>query len=295
MRALSAVAVLIALAWATEAHAYCLSTTCKDTDACEGEEVPGCSVLKWKSRCVGYIIHEAGGPGVNSEALDNIVMLAFDAWRNVDCGDGQGPGIVIQNLGFVECGAAEYNKHEGNVDVVFFNEEWAHEGQSHTFALTTTSFDPDTGELLNADIELNAKDHFFTISDEAVGADLLSILTHETGHFLGIGHSQATDATMFEFYAEGSTDLRTLTDDDRNAMCTLYSPKAVDEGCNPLQRHGFSPYCREDQPEGNCTVSAMVASSAPAWLLPLLLVLANRRRPSGRFRQRPARMIGTPR
>jgi hypothetical protein len=76
MRALSAVAVLIALAWATEAHAYCLSTTCKDTDACEGEEVPGCSVLKWKSRCVGYSIHEAGGPGVNSEALDNIVMLA---------------------------------------------------------------------------------------------------------------------------------------------------------------------------------------------------------------------------
>ncbi len=81
MRALSAVAVLIALAWATEAHAYCLSTTCKDTDACEGEEVPGCSVLKWKSRCVGYSIHEAGGPGVNSEALDNIVMLAYDAWR----------------------------------------------------------------------------------------------------------------------------------------------------------------------------------------------------------------------
>ena len=278
MRAPIAIAVLVSLSWAGDARAFCLSTTCKDSDACDGEELPGCNVLKWKSRCVGYSVHEAGGPGVNGEALDAIVELAFDAWRKVDCGDGVGPGIVIQNLGPVECGAVEYNKHEGNVDVVFFNEGWAHEGQSHTFALTTTSFDPDTGELLNADIELNAKDHVFTINDEAVEADLLSILTHEAGHFLGIAHSQATDATMFEFYAEGSTDLRTLTDDDRNAMCTLYSPKSVDEGCNPLQRHGFSPYCRDDQPEGSCTVSAGAVATAPAWLLPLLLVAANRRR-----------------
>jgi uncharacterized protein (TIGR03382 family) len=276
MRPLALVAAIAALAWAAEAHAYCLSTTCKDTDACEGEEVPGCTILKWKSRCVGYSIHKPGGPGVNGDALDAIVDLAFDAWRNVDCGDGQKPGIVIQNLGPVECGAVEYNKHEGNVDVVFFNEDWSHIGQSHTFALTSTTFDPDTGELLNADIEINAKDHVFTISDEAVEADLLSVLTHETGHFLGIGHSLTPEATMFEFYAEGSTDLRSLTDDDRNAMCTLYSPKAVDEGCNPLQRHGFSPECRDDQTEGNCAASSVGTPPTASWPLPLLLVLALR-------------------
>ena len=57
-----------------------------------------------------------------------------------------------------------------------------------------------------------------------------------------------------------------------HAMCTLYSPKAVDQGCNPLQRHGFSPYCREDQPEGSCSVPAGVASTdrraAPALARP---------------------------
>ena len=142
MRALLVLVAVASLSWATDASAYCLSTTCKDVDACEGEEVPGCTILKWKSRCVGYSIHQAGGPGVNSDALDTIVELAFEAWRNVDCGDGQGPGIVIQNLGAVQCGAVEYNKHEGNVDVIFFNEDWSHEGQSHTFALTTTTFDP---------------------------------------------------------------------------------------------------------------------------------------------------------
>jgi Matrixin len=278
MRMSVAAALLLSLAWPGVARAYCLSTTCKETDACDGEDVPGCIPLKWKSRCVGFSVHELGGPNIDAGEVDTIVELAFDAWRKVDCGDGEPPGVVIQNLGEVECGAVEYNKHAGNANVVLFNSEWPHSEETHTFALTTTTFDPETGELLNADIELNARDHTFTVSDESIDADLLSILTHEVGHFLGIGHSQSTDATMFEFYAEGTTELRSLTDDDRNAMCTLYSPKSVDEGCNPLQRHGFSPYCRDEQPEGSCAAAPQSGGRAGWMVLCAMLVGARRSR-----------------
>ena len=147
MRVFAGAALLLSLAWPSLAEAYCLSTTCKTTDACDGEEVPGCIPLKWKSRCVGFSVHELGGPNIDNGATDAIVELAFDAWRNVDCGDGQRPGIVIQNLGQVECGAVEYNKSAGNANVVLFSSDWPHEEASHTFALTKTTFDPETGEL----------------------------------------------------------------------------------------------------------------------------------------------------
>src|SRR6185436_12882868 len=89
-----------------------------------------------------------------------------------------------------------------------------------TIALTTVTYDTEKGDIFDADIEINAAKvdgvvvNNFTTSDTDVDIDLLSVLTHEAGHFLGIAHSGVSDATMYPQYAPGNTALRDLTDDD---------------------------------------------------------------------------------
>lgn len=265
MRSLAALALAAATLFSSgAARAYCFSTACKDVDACDGEEIPGCPTLVWKSGCVGFAVHDRGGSGLSAETVSLITDLAFQTWQSADCGAGP-PGIVVQDMGVVECGAVEYNKDAGNANIVLFNDSWTHSETSHTYALTTTTFDPDTGALLNADIELNSRDHNFTVNDDAVEADLLSVLTHETGHFLGLAHAATPDATMYAYYDEGTTELRTLSDDDVSAICVRYpSDPSLDASCNPLPKHGFSPYCRDDQPEGSCSLTSPGADRGAA-------------------------------
>jgi len=48
------------------------------------------------------------------------------------------------------------------------------------------------------------------------------VITHESGHFLGLAHSQRPDAVMSNSYTPGSITQRTLVDDDKQAICSIY-------------------------------------------------------------------------
>lgn len=282
-----ALSALIAAGSATrprEAAAFCLTSACGDAVAgtqCVPSAEGDCGEpLRWRTRCTGFAIQEDGSRRVSANQLGDLVEAAFDAWTSVDCEDGRPPGIVVQDLGRVACDELEYNANAGNANVVVFRDErWPHRSSSHNVALTTTTFDPDTGELFDADIELNSADFELTTGDEEVVFDLESVLVHEVGHFLGIGHTDVADATMLPSYVQGDTHLRSLEPDDVAAICALYPPKRVDETCNPLPRHGFSPECAERQTEGSCTVGppATGASGAAAWPLACAAWLLGRR------------------
>src|SRR5581483_9427339 len=94
----------------------------------------------------------------------------------------------------------------------------------NTLALTTLTFNADTGQILDADIELNTRTGQITTSTP-VGPgdyDLQSILTHETGHFLGLAHSGHPEAVMFSQYKPQSTSMRMLVQDDIDGICSVY-------------------------------------------------------------------------
>jgi hypothetical protein len=133
---------------------------------------------------------------------------------------------------------------------------WPYVGSTATLALTTVTYNVETGEIFDADVEINAVGSPLTVGDSNIEADLDSIITHEAGHFLGLSHSCDPSATMMAFYKLGDTSLRSLESDDIAGICEIYPPGTSTDGCDPTPRHGFSPECgTEPQDKGCCTTA----------------------------------------
>jgi hypothetical protein len=273
-RALVIVALLLL---PSEASAYCRTSTCGSdvVGALCNPEIsrdpvnppPDCGIaIGWWRPCIGFAVHEAASSQVPLALARELLTQAFASWQAVDCGGGA-PAIRIEDFGTVACGAVEYNQRDGNVNVLGFRDDaWPHDNNRNALALTTVSFDFNTGEIFDADIEINSSDPAgmpLSTDGGPVGYDLLSILTHEAGHALGLAHSVTGDPpTMIPVQDPGSTDLRTLDADDEAGICAAYPPSAAPAAtCNPVPRHGFASECKVDQRFGDCALGP--GASAP--------------------------------
>ncbi len=265
---------------ARSALAFCWASTCQPNGVvCEVPSDLDCgSPLFWARECVGYSIQRDATTSLSYQEAASAVSAGFHAWLQPFC-NGQMPGIGLVPLQDVECGAVEYNSTAGNANIVVFRDEaWTHPDSPDKIALTTVTFNPDTGEIYDVDVEVNSALHLFTTGDTDVAYDLESIMAHEAGHFYGMGHSLDWDATMFETYEPGSLEERTLTPDDQRGMCAMYPPWPIDrEACNPIPRHGFASECESEQPEHGCSIGR--GPSPPEWLLVVAVgIMVARRR-----------------
>ena len=77
------------------------------------------------------------------------------------------------------------------------------------------------GGFIDADITFNHVGFQWDDSGSSGDVDTQSIATHEEGHFLGLGHTNANGATMEPSYG-GGTALRSIEQDDINGVCALY-------------------------------------------------------------------------
>jgi len=111
--------------------------------------------------------------------------------------------------------------------------------------------DSEDGELLEADLVINAEGFRFD-EGSADSVDLEAVLTHELGHFLGLGHTcyntfgavppldvtgeevpfcfpltaldaDATEATMFTYIDPGEIGKRDPTEDEWKGICEIYA------------------------------------------------------------------------
>jgi MYXO-CTERM domain-containing protein len=289
------------LSVAGSAQAFCRATTCDpEEDAERCRPVRGCSTkgepLAWPDICVGYAVHEAGSRRRNITAYDTdqAARRAFSSWISVDCGDGERPSIGIVPLGGAECGLVEFNPTVAgragspNANVVMYrDDDWPYGDVQSTIAKTTLTFDVNSGDIFDADIELNSFAIEITIGDTLVSHDLQAILTHEFGHFLGLGHSEDSGATMNANYSPEDFGFRTLSSDDREAICEVYPPTGSEPLVCPANsgpQHGFSRECSNDEiaDASTCSVTSVTSrgTAHAGWLLAAAAVLAWRRRRS---------------
>ncbi len=123
---------------------------------------------------------------------------------------------------------------------------WEDAASTGTLALTVVTFLTGSGQILDADTELwdwngstsRPTGHYFTCAGPGAPAcsgagygqegciewDVGSVVTHETGHMIGLDHQTAVPSVMAPTLSAGSTAQRDLKADDVGAVCTIYPP-----------------------------------------------------------------------
>jgi MYXO-CTERM domain-containing protein len=242
--ALAAAALLAATAAAPPAGAYCRTMTSR-VRAQEGECPMFGVALSWRSLCTSYSVYRANLPtGLTLPDLNRITASSTGAWGRVACDDN---GREPQYFRIVPDGTPTnatsnptgYDPFGPNSNTVSFRPKWEDDAlhRPGTIAITVVTFDSLTGEIFDADIELNSRapanagGFVFAVgrTPEPDECDLQTILTHEFGHFLGLAHSNITRAVMYP--TAGLGEIRSdLNSDDSAGICAIYPERATPPG-----------------------------------------------------------------
>jgi len=281
---------------ASPAAAYCRTTTCDpvvDPDACA--PVMGCPTrgepLFWPDACVTYAVERLGSRlrGISAYDLDQAMQVAFSAWLGTECPQRGSPSMGVISLGGASCDRVEFNPPElgragaPNANLVMFRDDrWPYPDERFVIARTSITFDPNTGAIFDADIEINSFDNEFSTGETLVTTDLQAVLTHEVGHFLGLDHSTFENATMQANYDLSNLGARTLSSDDVAGICSIYAPAETrDTSCPPDTgpHHGFSRECGTDAVADAGCLSLGGTTRGAGWAAGLALcMLAGARR-----------------
>lgn len=97
---------------------------------------------------------------------------------------------------------------------------WVHSGWSSGTGVIGTTTYRSTSAGAESDIAFNGQDYVWT---EGPGrgrtVNAYSIVSHELGHFFGLGHSEVRGAVMYASYGGGTL---ALGEDDERGICALY-------------------------------------------------------------------------
>jgi hypothetical protein len=273
------------------AAAYCRLTTEMPTasQTCASSGVG----LAWNRSCISFSLVERSDPLPLFETVRDVTDTSFRTWNRVTC-DGEPLGLELgqtEQLG--QCEVPEYNKSAANANTIIFVEDWdERELPPDAFGLTLVWHNPDSGEIYDADMQINETLGTLAVCRGSCArgeVDLQNVVTHEAGHFLGLGHSNLSSATMASRAKVGEITKRDLDDDDIAGLCAIYGDLAepMCEAVDFTPDRGFSPECMPpstgvEAESGGCSCATITAGrTLPDALLGagvLLVMLRSRKR-----------------
>lgn len=252
----------------SEAHAFCRLTTEMPIDGgCTKKGIP----LWWMRECISFSVRDRDYDQPSLRAIRDAASRSFASWTEARCNNEAPVGVKVAQTALLgECDSPEYNRNSGNANTVIFIVDWAdRELPSDAFGLTLVWHDTDTGQIFDADMQINETlgEVDVCIGDCPPGAvDLQNVMTHEAGHFLGLGHSPEPTATMSARATIGETIKRDLHLDDRAGICTVYGegePNCAKADYMP--DNGFSQICSPPEVRQACGVSAPRGDGRLGW------------------------------
>lgn len=215
-----------------DAHAFCRATTSGPQPAPDRCATTG-TPFYWESSCGSLsptpdILPE----GFTAETFTSAVDRAFARWNAVSCTGAPTGAATFRFASLGPCREGLGWDPEGpNANIVVFRPRWNDDAEHRdgTIAITGITYDAETGQILDADTELNLRSaenptgFVFSTTGAAGTADLETILTHELGHTVGLAHSPLRSAVMY-FSAGLGEQRRDLTEDDTLGACAIHPP-----------------------------------------------------------------------
>jgi hypothetical protein len=168
------------------------------------------------------------------------IDASFKTWRDIE-------DIKVEFLA-MGCSATTRNENDGVNNIIFIKQDWPFDPAA--IAITRNFYVAGTndrsGLILDTDILLNAVNHQFTTTNENGKHDIQNIVTHEAGHFLGLGHEVSpadSEATMFAVASTSELKKRSLYDSDLSGIREAYAGVGKKIGspvsqCTPSSKSG---------------------------------------------------------
>jgi hypothetical protein len=171
---------------------------------------------KWHKLPVAYKVHahsSINGVADFAAALQ-VVQGGFGRWTSVACTMWES---IYAGSFTSPSGRAALNMNDGaNLVTWIGGTSWRHD--ANTLGVTHVAYLP-TGEIIDADMELNNNNIKWKVGGNSHATDVESVIIHEAGHFLGLDHTDSLASVMYPEYAELKT---TLESTDINDVCTVY-------------------------------------------------------------------------
>lgn len=202
-----------------------------------GSQIVG---IEWTQQPIRYGVTNRDVTGVTAAQLQAVVARAFTTWGS--------PSHVTIGSQFTGFTTAEPDNEDAS-SVIGFR---ARPDLDRTLGSTSFVIDDATGAILESDIFLNS---IFTwsvaVNGESGRYDVESVVVHEMGHLLGLGHSALGEtqlqsgggrtllgkrAVMFPIaYPTGSVADRTLQADDVAGITDIYGDAAAHRELGAIQ------------------------------------------------------------
>lgn len=251
-----------------------------------------------------YHQSQAGNSATTGDTEFTAIHNAFNSWQQVmdQCGSltlAEGPRVTSRDVGYdqtagavnqnivvfrdISCNIAAPSSdpcHQEGFCGNKFDCWWYPAG---TIALTTSTYDTNTGKLYDADVEFNAARFVFTTVDSpmcasqpysqsCVAYDVQNTMTHEAGHVIGLDHTDAPGSVMNPTAPVGELSKRTIDSGSRSFVCDVYPKGAKAVDC----------VATKPPPSGGCSATGAAGSGLlGAAAVALGLVRALRRRSRG--------------
>jgi hypothetical protein len=189
--------------------------------------------LQWTTMPVRYLVTSRDVNGVTASQLQAATQRAFDEWAQSE--------YVSLSSQFVGTTNAQPGINDG-LNIIGFV---PHPELDRTLGATSFEFDSVTGRFIGADIFLNSIfDWSVASGGDTARFDVESIMVHELGHLLGLGHTALGEteprsgggrtvlgkrAVMFPIaFGRGSIADRTIEADDIAGIVDIYGNSAAE-------------------------------------------------------------------